>query len=705
MQWTWLRYNRAMQRPRDASAAELKTAIQFLKGVGPDRAKLLERLNVRTVQDLLFLFPRDYVDLSERRQVTEFEAGEPTSIVAEIAEIEQRVSASGKSIVGVLFRQQDEYFRGVWFNQPFMVDRFRRGQQVLVSGVPKRNGFRWQFVHPRVTALDSEEQQPGDILPVYPLTEGVKQQHLRKILRHAVDQYAPCVPEVFPEEFLAKNGICSIQEALREVHAPSCAARLAEARYRLVYQELLVMQLALAMRRRQLAERCRAVPLSCEMRIDARIRRLFPFELTEDQRAVIQEIVTDLGKPLPMNRLLQGDVGTGKTAVAAYAMLLAVAHGSQAVLMAPTEVLARQHFETLSHLLSQSKVRIRYLTGAVTGKQRSELVEAVAAGDVDLLIGTQAVVLQNLKFHRLALVIIDEQHKFGVVQRATLRQGDTDPHYLVMTATPIPRTVAMTLFGDLEVSSLRSSPPGRQPVHTYLGEESRRDRWWDFFRRKLREGQQGFVISPLVQDDDDETTSAEAALENLSNGELADFRLDLLHGRMKPEEKLQVMDRFSAGQTQVLIATSVVEVGIDVPNANLMTIEHGERFGISQLHQLRGRVGRGKFPGYVCVFAEPSSDEAAKRLQAFVTTRDGFELAEIDFQLRGPGELFGTRQHGMPPLLVADLRRDQDILQRARRDAREIIQHDPGLANPAWHRLRKMVLHRYGNSLELADVG
>ncbi len=464
------------------------------------------------------------------------------------------------------------------------------------------------------------------------------------------------------------------------------------------------MQLALALRQRQLLARSRAVALQSDARIDARIRRLFPFELTEDQNQAIREISADLARPVPMNRLLQGDVGTGKTAVAAYAMLLAVAHGSQAVLMAPTEVLARQHFQTLTELLKESQVRLRYLSGATPAKQKTAVCEAFAAGEADLLVGTQSVIQQDLRFRQLSLVIIDEQHKFGVMQRATLRQAETDPHYLVMTATPIPRTIAMTLFGDLEVSCLRTSPPGRQPVHTYLGDDDQRARWWEFFRRKLREGQQGFVISPVVDDQGDETTSAETALENLANGELADFRIDLLHGRMKPDEKLRVMDQFAGGQTQVLVATSVVEVGIDVPNANLMTIEHGERFGLSQLHQLRGRVGRGLFPGYVCVFAEPSTEEGQKRLSAFARINDGFELAEVDFQLRGPGELFGTRQHGLPPLMVADLRRDMDVLQRARRDARELIQRDPGLADPAWLRIRKMVLSRYGHSLQLADV-
>ncbi len=589
-----------------------------------------------------------------------------------------------------------------------MLKRFRRGQSVVISGMPQLRGLRWEFVHPRVTWVEGAVDETGEILPVYSLTEGLKQHQMRKILSNTVEQYAHFVPEVFPTSFLDTHDLYSIEAALREVHVPSCAARLAEARYRLVYQELLIMQLALALRQQQLLTRGRAIALPHDVRIDARIRRLFPFELTKDQNEAIREIAADLGQSYPMNRLLQGDVGTGKTAVAAYAMLLAVAHRTQAVLMAPTEVLARQHYQTLSNLLDQSHVRLRYLSGSTPTKERKTLFDQLC-GDVDLLIGTQAVIQQDLPFHRLSLVIIDEQHKFGVLQRATLRQGETDPHYLVMTATPIPRTIAMSLFGDLEVSSLRTSPPGRQPVHTYLGDALQRERWWEFFRRKLRDGQQGFVISPVVDNQDDEITSAEAALEHLANGELTDFRLDLLHGRMKPEEKMRVMEDFVAGHTQVLVATSVVEVGIDVPNANLMTIEHGERFGLSQLHQLRGRVGRGALPGYVCVFADPTTDDGQKRLAAFAATTDGFELAEIDFQLRGPGELFGTRQHGLPPLMVADLRRDMDILSRARHDARHIIAADPSLIDPQWTRIRKMVLRLWSRTAIsgrcLIDIG
>ncbi len=688
-----------------ASTLTLSTPVQYLKGVGPQRAKILERLGLRTAQDVLFFFPRDYVDLSEQAKIQELAEGQPASVLGEVVEVDQKTTQSGKSMVGVLVRQGPEYLRAVWFNQPFMREKFHVGQSVVLSGTPKNRGMRWEIVHPRVTFLETEEKQPGPILPVYRLSEGLRQHQVRRITAHVVESLVDQWPEVFPQEFLQRESLPTIQTALREVHEPTGREGLASARLRLVFQELLVMQLALAIRQKQLVSRQRAPSLSASTKIDSRIRRLFPFELTASQNQVVQEISSDMSQNVPMNRLLQGDVGSGKTAVAAYVMLVTVAHGHQSVLMTPTEVLAQQHFQTLSELLAQSHVRMRLLTGSTTTSARKETLEHLARGEVDILIGTQAIIQKQLDFHRLGLVIIDEQHKFGVVQRAVLRQEELDPHYLVMTATPIPRTVAMTLFGDLNVSALREGPPGRQKINTYLADESQRERWWDFFRRKLREGRQGFVISPLVNDDQETKTSAEAALEHLANGRLSEFRLDLLHGRMSSQEKSDAMDRFQQGETQVLVATSVVEVGIDIANASLMTIEHGERFGLAQLHQLRGRVGRGTHQGYVCVFSSPGNEEASQRLQAFASSTDGFELAETDFQLRGPGEFFGTRQHGLPPLMVADLRRDTEILQHARQVARKMVDEDPGLKDPSLGRLRKMMLNRYGTALQLGDVG
>jgi ATP-dependent DNA helicase RecG len=446
--------------------------------------------------------------------------------------------------------------------------------------------------------------------------------------------------------------------------------------------------------------------LEATAQIDARIRRLFPFELTEGQRQAMAEIGADMGRPQPMNRLLQGDVGSGKTVVALYALLLAVAHGYQAVLMAPTEILARQHALTIRRFLTGSQVRRAELIGGMRPKLRAAVLEEIAAGRIDLIVGTQAILQEDVRFAKLGLVVIDEQHRFGVRQRAALKHSGPDPHYLVMTATPIPRTITMTLFGDLDVSTLNDSPPGRQKVNTYLAGDQRRERWWEFVRKKLKEGRQGYVVVPLVEESEQSTAvSLQETYEALANGELEAFRLGLIHGRMTSEEKDVVMDRFRQGEIQVLVCTSVVEVGVDVPNATLMTIESGERFGLAQLHQLRGRISRGKYPGFCCVFAAPQSEESQERLKALESSSDGFQLAEIDFRLRGPGELFGTRQHGLPPLRVADLLRDTELLTEARRDALALVAADPGLMLPQNLALRQRMLARYGKALDLGDVG
>ena len=462
----------------------------------------------------------------------------------------------------------------------------------------------------------------------------------------------------------------------------------------------------MALKKHQQHDLRQAPPLEATAQIDARIRRLFPFELTAGQQQAIAEIRADMGRPRPMNRLLQGDVGSGKTVVALYAMLLAVAHGHQAVLMAPTEILARQHAQTIRRFLGASQVRRAELIGGMPAKERAAMLEEIAAGRIDIIVGTQAILQDDVRFAKLGLVVIDEQHKFGVRQRAALKLSGPDPHYLVMTATPIPRTVTMTLFGDLEVSTLSDLPPGRQKVHTYLAGDERRERWWEFVRKKLGEGRQAYVVVPLVEESEQlSAASVQAAYEALANGELEAYRLGLIHGRMTSEEKDAAMERFRCGETQVLVSTSVVEVGVDVPNATLMTIESGQRFGLAQLHQLRGRISRGKHPGFCCVFAAAQTEEADERLKAFEGSTDGFQLAEIDFRLRGPGDLFGTRQHGLPPLRVADLQSDAALLAEARRDAAAMIATDPGLSQPDHVALRQRMLARYGKALDLGDVG
>ncbi len=699
---------RMSRSDKENTAAErLAMPVQFLPGVGPRRAELLARLGLEFARDVLFFFPRDYEDLTDRREVADLEEGVLQTVCGVVEDIELRNTGTGRSILGVLIHAGSGYLRAIWFNQPFMRERFTVGQRVMVSAKPKLNGLFWEMSHPRVLTLDENEEEPkGQLLPVYPLTEGIQQWQMRRLVRAALESHAALLDEVFPEAYLKAHNLWPLPKALWEIHFPTSHDSLQRARRRFVYQELLILQLALAVKRHQQQRSQHAPAMETTTKIDARIHRLFPFQLTESQERAIAEIAADMAKPVPMNRLLQGDVGSGKTIVAVYAMLLAVAHGYQAALMAPTEVLARQHYLTLNRLLTNSQVRRGLLTGGLATKERDAILLGLAGGELDLVVGTQAVIQDAVHFRKLGLVVIDEQHKFGVRQRATLKYAGEAPHYLVMTATPIPRTMTLTLFGDLDVSTLRDSPPGRQKVHTYLAPEEKRQAWWDFFAKKLREGRQGYVVTPLVEESDQlDVRSLEEMYEALANGPLEAFRLGLIHGRMSPEEKDAVMDDFRRGQIQVLVCTSVVEVGVDVPNATLMTIEGGERFGLAQLHQLRGRISRGNYPGYCTVFANAESDESRKRLEAFVSTTDGFRLAELDFALRGPGELLGTRQHGLPPFRVADLLRDAETLEEARRDAMDLVAADPGLAQEEHARLRRMMLVRYGQALELGDVG
>jgi len=693
----------------DKTPAEmLATPVQFLRGVGPARGELLGRLGLHSAKDVLFCFPRDYQDLSDHREIGDLTEGELQTVCGTVVEVEQRTSHRGV-VMGALIERAGEHLRAVWFNSPHVRKQLGEGHRVMLSGKPKRDGLMWVMYHPTLQPLADDEQEPtGTILPVYPLTEGLSQWQMRKIVRGAIGQYGPLIDEAFPDAFRQAHDLWPIDRALPQIHFPDDHDSLAAARRRFVYQELFVLQLALAVKRHQQRDLRRSPEFEATAKIDARIRRLFPFELTAGQEQAIAEIRGDMARRQPMNRLLQGDVGSGKTIVAVYAMLLAVAHGYQAALMAPTEVLARQHARTLDHLLGASEVSRGALVGGLPAKERAAVLERLAAGELDIVVGTQAIIQDDVRLAKLGVVVIDEQHKFGVRQRARLRYAGPDPHYLVMTATPIPRSVTMTLFGDLDVSTIPDAPPGRQKIHTYIAGDDRRERWWEFFRKKLGEGRQGFVVTPLVDESEQlEVASLQERYESLANGELEAFRLGLIHGRMKPAEKDAAMDAFRCGETQVLVCTSVIEVGVDVPNATLLTIESGERFGLAQLHQLRGRISRGRHPGYCCVFVtgQDETDAANKRLKAFERTTDGFALAEQDFALRGPGELFGTRQHGMPPLLIADLLRDRAILEEARRDAMDLITADPGLSREEYTKLRRQMLARYGKALDLGDVG
>lgn len=683
-------------------------SLHELPNIDRRRSGILRKLGLNRVVDVVFFFPRDYEDFSEIRNIADLEQSDSVSVVGEVSDFELANKRGGRSAFYLLVEQDGHFVRAVWFNQPYRANRIEVGRKVLLSGKARLNGLRYEMMHPRLTILDDDEESPvrGTLLPVYRLTEGIKQAELRRLIREIIDDCLDQVEEVFPGSFLEQHELLDIQTALRQVHFPQESADIEPARRRFVFQELLTLQLAIQLRKQQVQLQESAPQLENNSLIDSRIKKYFPYQLTAAQQKSIDEISQDMARNVPMNRMLHGDVGCGKTSVAVYALLLAVANGHQGVLMAPTETLARQHFRNLQTSLANTQVQIDLLTGSLGQKEKRQVLDNICGGQADIVVGTQALIQNEIEFHRLGLIIVDEQHRFGVKQRATLRQKGQTPHYLVMTATPIPRTVTMTLFGDLDVSVINEKPPNRPPVHTYHCEDAQKAKWWEFVRKKLHEGRQAYVIAPLVQQDEQENSeSVESTFENLANGEFADFKIDLVHGNQKANEKEVAMQKFAQGETQVLVATSVVEVGIDVPNASVMTILSASRFGLSQLHQLRGRVGRGKHAGYVALFSDTDSEEAQQRLQSLVELEDGFRLAEVDFQLRGPGDLFGTRQHGMPPLFVADLQRDGELLIEAREEAARILESDPQLQSPDFAEIRNRVMTRYGKSLELGDVG
>jgi len=709
-------------RPSPARGEGLFTPVQFLKGVGPQRAERLAKLGIRKAVDVLFHFPRRYQDYTALATPATIQPEKPISLIAELLDFETRYTRTNRLLVQALLEVVDPFGEQpaepthllvTWFNQKYLVDRLQAGQRVLLQGTFQLDEDRYVATQPRISWLKPGDQPAqAQLLPVYALTDGIQQERMRGIVKHAVEAYAPLLNEVMPDAFRRRHQLLDIHHSVRQVHAPRTHDELQAARHRLIFQELLIQQLALAMRRKHLARQRSAPRLELTPAIRSRILNRFPFELSASQLEVIGEIAADMRNDMPMNRLLHGEVGSGKTIVAAAAILLAIACGYQAILMAPTEILVEQHVRNLQSWLKGSRVEIQSWTGSLTDRQRAVATHHIRDGTTQIVVGTQALANAELDFQKLGLIVIDEQHKFGVRQRAAVRSvDDVDPHYLVMTATPIPRTISMTLYGDLDVSTLQSDPQRVRTVHSYLGEEKQRESWWEFFRKKLREGRQGYVIAPLVESETSHLASVERLFEELTNGPLEAFRVDLLHGRLKSDEKLQIMHAFTRGHTQVLVATSVVEVGVDVPNATVMTVESAERFGLSQLHQLRGRISRGSHPGYVCVF--PSSEFANRdsaglsmqRLQAFVDSKDGFELAETDLKLRGPGDFFSSRQTGFPPLKIADLLTDQKILFETRQVAHELIDRDPLLDDPALANLKQMIISRYGKALELSDVG
>ncbi|MDK2744856.1 MAG: ATP-dependent DNA helicase RecG [Nitrospira sp.] len=713
-------------------------AVRFVKGVGPKRTHLLQRLRIQTVEDALWTIPWRYEDRSVMTPIGNLVPGMVASICGTVGKCDAKRTRNRRlNVLDVGVEDQSGRMQVVFFNQPYLEDILTVGTRVMMSGrvIAGRQGWmvpRMDVVQYEIVGEDTESTlHVGRIVPIYHETKGWTSRQMRVLVRSLLADHGLELHDHLPVPLRARQRLIPIHEALQDVHFPKTGTdpQLLErgrtpAHRRLAFEELLLLQVALATRRRLMHDEPKELRFNLRTPLVEKLGRLLPFRLTTAQDRVIREIFRDMISTQPMNRLVQGDVGSGKTAVALHAIVMACGSGYQAALMAPTEILAEQHYRNLSGTFQALGLQTILVRGGEKASVKRAQAEQLATGEIQVAIGTHALIQQGVKFKSLGLAVVDEQHKFGVLQRKTLIDKGYTPDVLVLTATPIPRTLAMTVYGDLDVSVIDVLPPGRKPVRTFLFGEGHRRRAYQILRDELRNKRQAYVVYPLVEES--EKTDLQAAIqgaEQLRNGEFSEFSVGLLHGRMKAAEKEKVMADFKAGNIQLLVATTVIEVGVDVPNATMMMIEHAERFGLAQLHQLRGRVGRGSHQSYCLLMAanlgqrktqlgrRPVDDNhesvpstARERLEALVRSNDGFVIAEDDLRIRGPGEFFGLRQWGMPEFRVANLVRDGDLLQQARQEAFSLLKADPGLKEPAHEGLREAMLRKWEKKLELGSI-
>ncbi|ACV62049.1 ATP-dependent DNA helicase RecG [Desulfofarcimen acetoxidans DSM 771] len=687
---------------------KISTPIQYVKTVGPQRASMLQKLGIYTVRDMLYYFPRRYEERKLIEFVNECSQDDTVSVRGTVLGSQDLKLRQGLTATKVALSDGMNIFYAVWFNQPHIKKQIAPGLTITVTGKVDQ---RYGAVQIRVADFELNNSSVAEnywcsIVPVYALSEKINQKFLRGLIKTCLEEYTSEQEEFIPENLIKKYRLLPLNRSLLWMHQPQNILETEKARRRLIFEELFLLQLLLAARKRTITRKLKFFTYSDKNEILKKFLNNLSFGLTPAQSRVWQEIMTDMHRSVPMYRLLQGDVGSGKTVISTLALLKAAENGLQGALMVPTEILAEQHYLFLKRYMEPLGINVGLLTGKMKKAEKNMAFQLIESGQMQIVIGTHALIQENIAFKHLAMAVIDEQHRFGVRQRATLQDKGICPDMLVMTATPIPRTLAMTLYGDLDISVIDQLPPGRKPIKTHVIYENKLPDTYEFMRKQIRIGRQAYIICPLVEES--EHVESQAAIDlalELSEGELADFSVGLLHGRMKSELKEEVMTKFRLGEIDALVTTTVIEVGVDVPNATVMVILDADRFGLAQLHQLRGRVGRGLEQSYCILVANPKTDEARARLAAMHRSEDGFYLAEQDLRIRGPGEFCGTRQSGLPDLKVADLIRDWKILEVARQEAIDLLASDPELKKPENEALLREIRTRFPDSVQFAHIG
>lgn len=678
----------------------INESIQYVKGIGPKKAEKLNKIGIYTIKDLLYYFPRQFEDRSVIKKIAQLEDEEKVTVKALITNIESYTPKKGMTITRIDVKDDTGFAKLTFFNREYIKNTFRVGDSILAFGKVKKNGRFVELNSCELEYLSTSPKNIGKLVPVYPLSYGITNKDIMNTVRMVFENKDIKIPEYMPEYLLKKYRLCGIDYAIKNIHFPKDKESLKVALYRLIFEELLVLQLGLFMYKGGNSNE-KGIVFKRDQRLDEVLESL-PFSLTRAQNRALNEIIDDMCSEKVMNRLVQGDVGSGKTVVALLALAECVFNGYQGALMAPTEILAQQHYESFTETFEDIGINVELLTGSVTKKQKEGILQRAKDGEIDILIGTHALIEDNVEFKNIGLVITDEQHRFGVRQRGKLSSKGTSPDILVMTATPIPRTLALILYGDLDISIIDELPPGRQPIETIAVEKKKRDKVYNsLVRREVDKGRQVYIVCPLVEESESlDITSATETAEEIKRDFFPDLRVGLLHGKMKPSEKDAIMTAFKNHELDILVSTTVIEVGVNVPNSTLMIIENAERFGLAQLHQLRGRVGRGKHQSYCVLIYGSNSEVCRKRMGIMEETNDGFKISEKDLEIRGPGEFFGTMQHGVPELKVANLFKHMKILKTVQQEARIIIGEDPTLDFKEYRGLKREIESKFKDKIE-----